>query len=128
MSQHSNDVSSDHGTHHRADDSSAWWIARAENATKIWHALVTVCVFLILIDFGYHTFSHEKHGYFDFETAIGFHAAYGFGAFVFVVLLGKELRKLIMRDEDYYTPPVEDIHHEDIHHEAEHHHEGDHHA
>ena len=71
-------------------------------------------------------FLHDKHGYFMFETAIGFHAAYGFGAFVFVVLLGKELRKLIMRPEDYYAPVVETIEHEDEHHHDDH--EGDHHA
>ena len=99
---------------------------RPENANKIWYGLVVVCVLLIVGDFGYHAFLHDKHGYFMFETAIGFHAAYGFGAFVFVVLLGKELRKLIMRPEDYYAPNVENIQHVDEHHHDDH--EGDHHA
>ncbi len=92
MSQHSNE-----------NDPLVWWVARPENANKIWYTLVTVCIALIVVDFGYHGFVHEKHGYFVFETAIAFHGIYGFGAFVFVVLLGKELRKLIMRPEDYYT-------------------------
>ena len=119
MSQHSHDLSTDH-------DSEAWWIARPENANKIWYGLVVTCILLILGDFGYHAFMHDKHGYFVFETAIGFHAAYGFGAFVFVVLLGKELRKLIMRPEDYYAPAVENVSHETDHHHDDH--EGEHHA
>lgn len=123
MSHHSHGGSSEH-------DTSAWWIARPENANKIWYGLVTVCVFLILADFGYHAFLYDKHGYFVFETAIGFHAAYGFGAFIFVVLLGKELRKLIMRPEDYYAPVLEEVHHDDDHgHDDDHHvEEGGHHA
>ena len=88
-------------SHHETDERT-WWIARPENTEIIWRALVFTCVSLILIDFVYHGFFHEKHGYFVFETAVAFHAGYGFGAFVFVVLLGKELRKILMRPEDYY--------------------------
>ena len=76
--------------HH--NDSDAWWIARQENANKVWYGLVGLCLLLVVADFAYHS-SHSKHGYFDFETAIGFHAIYGFVAFLFVVLTGKELRK-----------------------------------
>ena len=97
-------------------DTLVWWIARPENTNIIWYTLVFICVALICGDFVYHSFMHEKHGYFAFETAIGFHAAYGFGAFVFVVLLGKELRKLIMRPEGYYDVPAEVVYHEDDHH------------
>ena len=75
------------------NDSDAWWIARSENANKVWYGLVLICLSLVAFDFAYHGFYHEKHGYFIFETAVAFHAAYGFGAFVFVVLVGKELRK-----------------------------------
>jgi len=115
-------------------DTLAWWIARPENTNTIWYTLVFICVALIVGDFVYHSFMHEKHGYFSFETAIGFHAAYGFGAFIFVVLLGKELRKLIMRPEGYYDVPVEKAHHDDhdVHHTEEPQTEdlqgGDHHA
>ena len=111
------------------NDSDAWWIAREENANKIWYALVSICIVLVVIDFIYHGFVHEKHGYFVFETAVAFHAMYGFGAFIFVVMIGKELRRFIMRDEDYYdvpyTPRVDDHGHGD-HHGAEHHDEHSH--
>jgi len=33
----------------------------------------------------------------------GFYALYGFVACVLLVLLAKEMRKLVMRNEDYYT-------------------------
>ena len=37
-----------------------------------------------------------------FEGLWGFYAIYGFVACVILVLLAKEMRKLLMRDEDYY--------------------------
>ena len=88
--------------HHNESD--AWWIARHENANKVWYGLLALCLFLIVADFGYHS-GHAKHGYFDFETMVGFHAVYGFVAFLFVVLTGKELRKILMRSEEYYDVP-----------------------
>jgi hypothetical protein len=102
-------------SHHPTEtDDQTWWIARPENTEKIWRTLVFVCISLVLVDFVYHGFFHEKHGYFVFETAVAFHAGYGFGAFVFVVLLGKELRKLIMRPENYYDDVLEETNHSDV--------------
>jgi hypothetical protein len=43
--------------------------------------------------------SHPWEGFF------GFYALYGFVACVLLVLLAKEMRKLVMRDEDYYEQP-----------------------
>jgi len=37
-----------------------------------------------------------------FEALWGFYAIYGFVACVVLVLLAKEMRKILMRDEDYY--------------------------
>ena len=111
------------------NDSDAWWIARSENANKVWYGLVLICLSLVAFDFAYHGFYHDKHGYFVFETAVAFHAAYGFGAFVFVVLVGKELRKFLMRSEDYYdrpyVPAIQDDHHG---HGHDHHDHDEHHA
>jgi hypothetical protein len=112
------------------NDSDTWWIARAENANKIWYGLVLICIGLVIFDFVYHGFYHEKHGYFVFETAVAFHAAYGFGAFIFAVLMGKELRKFLMRPENYYDVPYvpveDDQHHghdDALDHDAESHEE-----
>ena len=59
--------------------------------------LAVVCVALLLADALYH-----KHTHFSWEGWFGFYAWFGFLAFVFIVLAGKQLRRLLMRDEDYY--------------------------
>ena len=64
---------------------------------KLIKALVGICVLVVLADFGY-----EKHGHYRFEEIPGFHAAFGFVSFVFLVLTATQLRKVIMRSEDYY--------------------------
>ena len=64
---------------------------------KLIKALVGICVLRVLADFGYH-----KHGHYGFEEIPGFHAAFGFVSFVFLVLSATQLRKLVMRGEDYY--------------------------
>jgi hypothetical protein len=94
-----------HGHEHSHDSAGAWWVARPENADKIFYALVAACVGLVLFDLVYHNAFHSKHGYFSFETAIGFHAVYGFVAFLFVVISGTQLRNYLMRSEDYYDIP-----------------------
>ena len=67
------------------------------NIDRIFYALVAVCVVLLAADLLYH-----KHTHFTFEGWFGFYGIYGFVVFVFVVLAGKQLRKILMRDEDYY--------------------------
>jgi hypothetical protein len=59
--------------------------------------LVALCVGFTVADFFY-----DKHGHYDFEHWPGFHSFYGFVACVGLVLAARVLRKLIMRDEDYY--------------------------
>jgi len=73
------------------------WLDDPRNVTKIWYALCAFCALLVVADFLYH-----KHAHFKVEEFPGFHAAYGFAFFTFVVLSGKPLRRLLMRDEDYY--------------------------
>lgn len=64
---------------------------------RIFYALVIACVLTVLADLFY-----DKHGYFEFEHWFGFAAAFGFFACVALILLAKQLRKLVKRDEDYY--------------------------
>ena len=42
------------------------------------------------------------HAESEIELYFGFYGIYGFVCCVFLVLAAKELRKLLMRDEDYY--------------------------
>jgi hypothetical protein len=73
------------------------WLDRKENVDKVFYALCAVCAAVVLADLGYH-----KHGHFGFENIIGFHAGFGFVAYVSLVTLAKGLRRLVKRPEDYY--------------------------
>jgi len=52
---------------------------------------------LLLIDVVLHR--HVMH---EWESLVGFYAIYGFVACVLLVLIAKQLRKVVMRKEDYY--------------------------
>lgn len=67
------------------------------NTRLIVRGLVAACVILAGLDLVLH-----RHGEHPWEDVIGFYCLYGFVACVLLVLLAKELRKLLMRDEDYY--------------------------
>ncbi len=73
------------------------WLDEPKNVNRIYYVLLAVCVLLVLADLAYH-----KHAHFGFEGWFGFYGFYGFAVFIFVVLAGKELRKVLMRGEDYY--------------------------
>ena len=59
--------------------------------------LVIVAVCLVILEFVIH-----RHGEIAAEDFPIFPAIYGFLAFLFIVQVGKWLRLLIMRREDYY--------------------------
>lgn len=64
---------------------------------KVVWAVIIICIGLGVADFLYH-----KHGHFEIENVPAFYGIYGFLAFILVVFVGVILRKIIMRDEDYY--------------------------
>lgn len=74
-----------------------WWLDDPGNVTRIFYAIIAICVLLFAADLFY-----EKHPHFDFEGWFGFYAIFGFFAYAGIVLSAKQLRKLIKRDEDYY--------------------------
>jgi len=59
--------------------------------------LIIISILLVGIDFTFH-----RHAYFALEEIYGFPAFFGFVSFIFIVLVGKWLRKILMRKEDYY--------------------------
>ena len=73
----------------------ASWVER--NGRLLFRALVGLCLALLAAELFY-----EKHAYFEIDGWPAFYAVFGFAAFVFIVQAGKGLRRLIMRDEDYY--------------------------
>ena len=78
-------------------DETGGWLDRPESGNRIFYGLLTVCVGLLLADFFYH-----KHVHFHQEEWFGIYGFFGFAAFFFIVLAGKQLRKILMRDADYY--------------------------
>jgi len=61
--------------------------------------LGVVCVVLFVLDFIVH-----RHAYAPGEGLPGFYAVVGFVAFTLIVLGASQLRRLILRNERYYSP------------------------
>lgn len=74
-----------------------YWLDEPRNVEKVVWAVYAVCGVLLVID----PFIH-KHGPFAIEHWFGFYGIYGFVACVGLVLAAKELRRILMRPEDYY--------------------------
>ena len=68
-----------------------------KNIKRVLRALIVLCVASFAVDFVYH-----RHVVHPFEALWGFYAIYGFVACVILVLLAKQMRKWLMRSEDYY--------------------------
>jgi len=67
------------------------------NIRRVLRGFYVVCALLLLIDILYHR--HVIHAW---ESLFGFYALFGFVACVVLVLVAKEMRKVLMRDQDYY--------------------------
>lgn len=60
------------------------------------------CAVLLLIDAFIHRHLSFEHGELVYEGWFGFYPFYGFVACVVLVLVAKQMRKVVMKDEDYY--------------------------
>jgi hypothetical protein len=78
-------------------DEKTYWLDDRNNVRKIYWALIVVCIALVAADAFYH-----KHVHYAFEGIFGFFGLFGFGLSFLLVLASRELRKVLMRDEDYY--------------------------
>ena len=68
-----------------------------ENVKRILWLLYLVCALLLVADLFIHR--HVEH---TWESVWGFYSFYGFVACVSLVLLAKQLRRILMRPEDHY--------------------------
>ncbi len=75
----------------------AYWLDSRANVDRLVHRFYAVCALLLLIDLFI-----PKHGSFAIEHAFGFYAFFGFVACVTLVLVAKQLRRVLMRPEGYY--------------------------
>jgi hypothetical protein len=78
-------------------DEKSYWLDDMRNVYKLFWALVAACALLFMADAFYH-----KHVIFEFENWFGFFGLFGFFMSFALVLAAREMRKIIMRDEDFY--------------------------
>ena len=67
------------------------------NLKRLLWVFYAVCAVLLLLDV-----VHHRHMIHSWEHLWGFYGIFGFLACVALVLIAKELRKILMRTEDYY--------------------------
>lgn len=70
---------------------------RPRNVRLLFRLLYGACLVLLALDFILHR--HVAHAW---ERLPGFYGLFGFTACVTLVLIAKQLRRLLMRREDYY--------------------------
>tara|TARA_B100000315_G_scaffold258403_1_gene310355 strand:+ start:4433 stop:4750 length:318 start_codon:yes stop_codon:yes gene_type:complete len=80
-----------------AEQEKSYWIDDMRNVHKIFWALVVVCALLLLSDLFV-----SRYTDFIFQEWFGFFGLFGFILSFLLVLTSKLLRKIVMRDEDYY--------------------------
>ena len=73
------------------------YLDNRDNIKKLLRIFYIICGVLLLLDLVIHR--HVMHAW---EHLFGFYAVYGFVACVALVLIAKEMRKVLMRSEDYY--------------------------
>lgn len=79
------------------NDQRRYWLDHPENQRKVRVTLYAVCALLLALDFFIH-----RHVEVAAERFWGFYPAFGFVACALLVLIAKEMRKVLMRKEDYY--------------------------
>ena len=81
------------------------WLDEPANVRRIYRGLWVLCAVLLVAGEAVLRLGHDPgaaHVGFAFESWPGFHALFGFSACVALVLAARELRKLLMREENYY--------------------------
>jgi hypothetical protein len=67
------------------------------NIRRLLRFFFLLCALLLSLDFFYHR--HVAHAW---ESVPAFYAIFGFIACVALVLIARQLRRILMRPEDYY--------------------------
>lgn len=74
-----------------------YFFDKPRNVKRVLRTFYGICAFLFVLDFVIH-----RHVIHPWEDLLGFYALFGFIACVALVLGAKEMRKVLMRREDYY--------------------------
>jgi hypothetical protein len=86
----------EHGNDSKKDEPQDFF-DKPENVRLILRIFYGVCIVLLALDLIVH-----RHIYHAWEKLPGFYPLYGFVGCVVLVLIAKEMRKVLMRKEDYY--------------------------
>lgn len=79
------------------DDPKTYWLERPGNLRRLLGWFYTACAVLLAVDLVYH-----RHVIHRWEDLFGFYGVFGFVACTVLVLVAKQMRKVLMRREDYY--------------------------
>ncbi len=75
-----------------------YYFDNSENINFVLRIFYAICGFLVVADIFIH-----RHTIHSWEDIFGFYAIFGFIACVVLVLIATQIRKMLMRDEDYYS-------------------------
>ena len=82
---------------HLPADGPVSWLDKPENVRRFLAVFYVICGLSLVAELLIH--KHTEH---DAEKLFGFHGIYGFVGIAVLVVLSKQLRRLVMRSEDYY--------------------------
>ena len=80
-----------------AEQEKSYIFDNPKNVKRVIHVLYLLCGMSLIAEFFVKRYVDHP-----WEGLFGFYTLYGFVACVLLVLIAKEMRKLIMRGEDYY--------------------------
>ena len=85
--------------HHGPPKEPIGWTDKPAAVKRFFMVAYLVCAALVVAELILGRYTEHPHPY---EGFFGFHATYGFISFWFLVLVAKQMRKLLIRSEDYY--------------------------
>jgi len=75
-----------------------------ENVSRLWRRFVMVCAAVAAVDLlGFFGVVYHRHESLFVEGLPGFYWGWGFVGIVFLIFGAKQLRRVVMRPEDYYV-------------------------
>lgn len=79
------------------DEEKTFWFDQPQNIKRLLRWFYGACAVLLLLDLVIH-----RHVLHNWENLFGFYGIFGFVACWILVVVAKEMRKFLMRGEDYY--------------------------
>ena len=98
----SDDKNEESGVHGPPPGERKFYFDHPKNVKKVLRLFFFCCVVLFSVDLLELVGFEFKHTHYQVEGWIGFYGIYGFIGCTILVLAAKVLRKIVMRNEDYY--------------------------